>query len=50
VAIWWPEGTTYHNDVDLYIVDPAGSYRALATSTPSVFEVTRDPSLSELAR
>jgi subtilisin family serine protease len=41
VAIWWPEGTTYHNDVDLYVVDPAGSYRAAAISSLSVFEVTR---------
>jgi len=39
VAIWWPEGTVTHNDVDLHVVDPSGVYRASGTSGASVFEM-----------
>jgi len=39
VAIWWPEGTATHNDVDLHVVDPTGTYRASGASVLSVFEM-----------
>lgn len=48
-ALWWPETATrlawitieFHNDIDLHIVDPAGSTRASSLSVPSVFERAR---------
>lgn len=43
VAIWWPEGTASHNDIDAYVVDPAGTYRSYGTSVASVFEMGKVP-------
>jgi hypothetical protein len=41
-AIWWPETAAQnHNDVDLWLVDPAGTVRARSSSIPSVFEKVR---------
>lgn len=41
-ALWWPETTTqHHNDVDLYLLDPAGASRASSLSISSVFERAR---------
>jgi hypothetical protein len=40
-ALWWPETSSRHNDVDLYLVDPSGIVQALSTSVPSVFERAR---------
>ena len=37
-AIWWPEGTFMHNDVDLYLLDPDGTVVRSSISVPSVFE------------
>jgi hypothetical protein len=37
-ALWWPESTTLHNDVDLYLIDPSGTQQALSYSGVSVFE------------
>jgi serine protease AprX len=39
-AIWWPESGG-HNDIDLGLVDPAGSTRASSISVNSVFERCR---------
>lgn len=38
VAIWWPEGTTYHNDIDLRIWDSSSTLRGQSIDIPSVFE------------
>ncbi len=40
-AIWWPESTSSHNDIDLRVVSPSGSVADLSVSTPSVFERVR---------
>jgi serine protease AprX len=49
-ALWWPEWAfrlplfgrfEIHNDIDLYLVDPAGAVRASSISIPSVFERVR---------
>lgn len=49
-ALWWPEWAfqfpllgrvEVHNDIDLYLVDPAGVVRASSVSIPSVFERAR---------
>jgi len=49
-ALWWPETAfqfpligriEIHNDIDLYLVDPAGASRASSVSIPSVFERAR---------
>jgi serine protease AprX len=49
-ALWWPETAfdfpligriEIHNDIDLYLVDPSGTSRALSISIPSVFERAR---------
>jgi subtilisin family serine protease len=41
-ALWWPETAAQtHNDIDLYLVDPAGAVRASSLSIPSVFERAR---------
>jgi serine protease AprX len=49
-ALWWPEFAfqfplvgriEVHNDIDLYLIDPAGVVRASSISIPSVFERAR---------
>jgi len=40
-ALWWPETPNRHNDVDLYLIDPAGHVRASSISVPSVYERAR---------
>jgi serine protease AprX len=40
-ALWWPESSSRHNDVDLYLVDPSGVVRASSVSIPSVYERAR---------
>jgi hypothetical protein len=41
-ALWWPERATQpHNDIDLRLIDPAGTVRATSDSVPSVFERSR---------
>jgi hypothetical protein len=49
-ALWWPEWAfqlpfigrfEIHNDIDLHLVDPSGTTRALSISIPSVFERAR---------
>ena len=40
-AIWWPEATSAHNDIDLRIVSPTGSVMDSSVSIPSVFERVR---------
>jgi len=41
-ALWWPETATQaHNDIDLYLVDPAGNVRDTSYSISSVFERAR---------
>jgi serine protease AprX len=48
-ALWWPEWAfrfifgriEIHNDIDLYLVDPAGVVRASSISIPSIFERAR---------
>jgi serine protease AprX len=37
-AIWWPEAPATHNDIDLSLVDPAGTVRASSPSASGVFE------------
>jgi hypothetical protein len=37
VAIWWPEGST-HNDVDLQLLKPDGTFAASSTASASVWE------------
>ena len=37
-ALWWPEATSGHNDVDLYLVAPDGTVRDSSYSGLSVFE------------
>jgi hypothetical protein len=38
VAIWWPESTTTHNDIDLYLKDSTGNWVDQSTTVSSVFE------------
>jgi serine protease AprX len=48
-ALWWPEWAfrilgiriEFHNDIDLYLVDPTGSVRNSSISVNSVFERAR---------
>ena len=40
-AIWWPETTSNHNDIDLRIVSPSGTVADFSVSIPSVFERVR---------
>jgi len=49
-ALWWPEWAIripfldrieIHNDIDLYLIDPAGNIRDSSISIPSVFERVR---------
>lgn len=40
-ALWWPEGLTGHNDIDLQIVSPSGSVMSSSISINSVFERAR---------
>ena len=37
-AIWWPESTSTHNDVDLYLIRPDGTTADLSLAIGSVFE------------
>ncbi len=37
-ALWWPESTAVHNDVDLQLIAPNGAVADLSVSSPSVFE------------
>jgi hypothetical protein len=37
-AIWWPESTATHDDVDLTVVDPNGVVRGSSLSAAGVFE------------
>ena len=37
-ALWWPEGTVGHNDIDLELIAPDGTVRASSWSGVSVFE------------
>ncbi|MGH7945137.1 MAG: S8 family serine peptidase [Opitutaceae bacterium] len=40
-AIWWPEGVTWHNDIDLYIDNPSGVQQGGSIEVDSVFERIR---------
>jgi len=40
-AIWWPETSANHNDIDLRIVSPSGTVMDASVSIPSVFERAR---------
>jgi hypothetical protein len=41
-AIWWPERQPEtHDDVDLHLIDPAGTSRSFSVSAPGVFEKVR---------
>src|SRR5262245_39153819 len=40
-SLWWPEGQSGHNDVDLSLVSPSGSVVASSISINSVFERAR---------
>lgn len=40
-ALWWPEGTSTHNDVDLALVSPTGAVLDSSVSGVSVFERAR---------
>ncbi len=40
-AIWWPENTTSHDDIDLRIVSPGGTVMDASISINSVFERVR---------
>jgi len=40
-ALWWPEEEGTHNDVDLSVIDPFGTRRAVSNSAESVFELAR---------
>ena len=39
-ALWWPESTSLHNDVDLALVSPAGAVVKTSISAASIFERT----------
>jgi hypothetical protein len=41
-AIWWPETTAGHNDVDLVLLDPKGATAAFSMTSVSVFEKVRN--------
>jgi hypothetical protein len=41
VAIWWPETSARHNDVDLTIINPNGANAAWSASASSIFEKVR---------
>lgn len=43
VAIWWPEDTNYHNDIDLSVIDAQGTVKEVSISGPSVFEFVALP-------
>jgi len=40
-ALWWPETSARHNDVDLALVNPSGSEVAWSSSSASIFEKLR---------
>jgi serine protease AprX len=40
-AIWWPESSGTHNDVDLSLVNPAGAVVASSVSVASIYEKVR---------
>ncbi len=40
-AIWWPEGVTWHNDIDLYLDNPNGVQQGSSIEVDSVFERIR---------
>ena len=40
-AIWWPESSATHNDVDLSLVNPSGTVVASSVSAASIFEKVR---------
>jgi serine protease AprX len=40
-AIWWPETSAQHNDVDLYLIAPDGSQKAYSIWTYTVWEKVR---------
>jgi hypothetical protein len=41
VALWWPESAFQpHSDIDVYLVDPSGTERAVGYSAHGVFERT----------
>ena len=37
-AIWWPEGTSTHNDIDVHLINPSGITVASSTTANGVFE------------
>jgi hypothetical protein len=37
-AIWWPEGTASHNDVDLQLINPSGTVVSSSVTVNGVFE------------
>ena len=41
VTLYWPENYSQHNDVDLYVLDPAGNTIDSSTSAPDVVEMTK---------
>jgi serine protease AprX len=43
-AIWWPETTTTHNDVDLYLLQPDGTLADVSLKADSVFEKVKTTS------
>ena len=40
-SLWWPESTSVHSDIDLFLIDPGGTVRGTSASIPSVFEFTQ---------
>ena len=44
VAIWWPESAyQLHNNIDVYLINPAGATLRQGTSEDSIFERTGIP-------
>ena len=42
-ALYWPENYSSHNDLDLYLLDPAGNVRASSVSLYNTDEILRLP-------
>lgn len=40
-AIWWGEGVSTHNNINLYLVDASGTVHASSTDVGSVFEMAQ---------
>ncbi|MEM5766114.1 MAG: S8 family serine peptidase [Candidatus Aenigmatarchaeota archaeon] len=40
-TLYWPENYSLHNDIDLYLLDPAGNVRAYSTSAPNTDEMIK---------